>query len=605
MLTLFSTRRSKVDKGLSRIFKRRLTVALVAMLCVAAVVALPAFAYAANSPVDSTTVTNSTVKVVWDASALTGTLHKPVMTVSGKPAPAFVNGTNVYCTVSLPDGDAAVTASVLDGSGARQVAAPWSFTVSEAPKFQRTAGFYPGNNQQFSSAQTSAWFKATDNTGITVATATVNGTAATVTWDSANSRYNISGFSAGLPVNTIVATVQDAAGNSTSNTWTFSVPLVGVAGSCAGNACHAGDYQTGHDYASGGTASGHTVAGTGVTGAKTKFDGSQGVTLTWKATQSFTLTSTISASSTNGTAAVSAAPGTSFTAGQTGVVNSNWAFPTKSVFWPAVNDGVQNAPATAIKGLTKDSVITCEDCHTGLNASGPHGITTNFGLDSNYPGDYSLAELSKQVTSTFVAANTSSPGMTNGTASGIKVAPRGSAGTFLNTNQANMLDGTTGSNAVICAKCHRLETVVPAGTNQGQSGQIYPIVTGANTAHNSHHQDTAVGQCVSCHVAIPHGWKAPRLLVDVPKYEGTPWVSENAVEDMGTIAALNNHPLIGADGDLPYANNAGAKPANNLALSGTVLWDEGQCDACGDHYGNAYGTGTHQYTYSVPVRIDF
>jgi hypothetical protein len=37
----------------------------------------------------------------------------------------------------------------------------------------------------------------------------------------------------------------------------------------------------------------------------------------------------------------------------------------------------------------------------------------------------------------------------------------------------------------------------------------------SNYPHMEHHGDTINGQgnCVSCHVAIPHGWKRPRLLV--------------------------------------------------------------------------------------------
>jgi hypothetical protein len=42
----------------------------------------------------------------------------------------------------------------------------------------------------------------------------------------------------------------------------------------------------------------------------------------------------------------------------------------------------------------------------------------------------------------------------------------------------------------------------------------------SNEAHMEHHNDLTTGQanCVSCHIAIPHGWKRPRLLV----YESDP-----------------------------------------------------------------------------------
>jgi hypothetical protein len=299
-------------------------------------------------------------------------------------------------------------------------------------------------------------------------------------------------------------------------------------------------------------------------------------------------------------------------------VNSNWALPTKSVFWPAVDDGVQNAPATAIKGLTWTSTITCEQCHTAFTANGPHGSSANAGLDSNYPADYSMAMLSKKVTSgsSFSTTNTAfaASGIAVGNMSLLGGTPGArTAGTAFQAY--NLKDGTTGSSAVICAKCHRLEQVVGAG-NYAVNGvtQTWPTVIGANTAHNSHHQDTSDGtaQCVSCHVGITHGWKAPRLLVDVPKYDGTPFVSENMVEEMGTIAGLNNHPLVGSDGWSQYSTGSGASTTpttTNTALAGTVLWDESQCDACGDHYGNLHKPAQTDAAGiaagAVPVRINF
>ena len=51
-----------------------------------------------------------------------------------------------------------------------------------------------------------------------------------------------------------------------------------------------------------------------------------------------------------------------------------------------------------ITGLTATSVITCEDCHTGFTARRSARCSHNWGLDPNYPGDYSYAELTKYVT---------------------------------------------------------------------------------------------------------------------------------------------------------------------------------------------------------------
>ena len=394
----------------------------------------------------------------------------------------------------------------------------------------------------------------------------------------------------------------------------------------AGDAAHG--FVNGVNHGGGGyvAASGHNTDTYGSIGAKTKFDGSQGATLTWTATQDFSVTTSKAA------AAMSVAPGTSFTTGQTGTVTSNWDFPTTSVFWPAEDSTdatiAQAAPATAMRGLTSKSVITCQDCHTGLNAAGPHGAAQNWSLDANFSADYSMAGLTKKVTGTGSVGGNGllDAAWTGYSTSGIYEAAPATSGSTPASRFAYQAGWTSGNN-VICAKCHRLETAFRAataleGTNTlGTSGLSYPSVEGANTAHDNHHQDTTDGtaQCVSCHVAIPHGWKAPRLLVDVLKYEGTPYVSENAIEDMGTLAALNNHPVIASTGFLPYSISSGTANAvgsdYNIAHVGTVLWDESQCDACGDHYGadgnrgltttstpaagSTYGNGS-----AVPVRIN-
>ena len=408
------------------------------------------------------------------------------------------------------------------------------------------------------------------------------------------------------------------------------------AAEAAGNncvVCHAGKYAAHgfgfNDGASGPyplpnnitVASGHNTTTYGTIGAFTKFDGTSGTPLlTWTASQTFTI-STLKSQN-----ALSVPLGTAFTAGQTGVVNSTWNFPTLSVFWPSVdttgNVG-QPAPAGAIKGLTANSVITCQDCHTGLNTGGPHGAAQNWGIDPAFPGDFSMAGLTKKVTAgVAMPSGAFSP-------SGIMVATNTTGTPLQNWQRTDKwANGTSGANAVICAKCHKLETAlrgyIPANGETsrtvGTSGLLSITVEGANTAHDSHHQDNTDGspQCVSCHVAIPHGWQAPRLLLDVENgtFAGTPYESANAIEAMGSIAALNNHLAVPSTGLLPYATGNGAPmdPAAggsyNIAHVGTVLWDEGQCEACGDHYGNTvtsatpgqgapYGNGN-----GVPVRID-
>jgi len=358
--------------------------------------------------------------------------------------------------------------------------------------------------------------------------------------------------------------------------------------------CHTGTHAA-HNFDA--TASGHNTTTFGVIGAKTKFDGSQGVKLTWESEASVVLTAPVAGNA-----------GT-YSIGQTGTVNSTWSFPTINVFWGSSD---ASAPATAIKGLTKDSIITCQDCHTGLNAAGPHGAAQNWGLDPAYPGDYSYAELTKYVTcnSQYASTDMSEPNRTK------YLTPLSVSGISMRsalTSSAPLIsrtDGTKGANAVICAKCHDLENVSLAADN----GTAYDSVEGANTAHDSHHQDQLDGsaQCVNCHVGVPHGWRAPRLLVDTdtdaapyldPQHLGTTRASSTGKntgdtrnpltgfngQGMQSLSGVNDHTLGGSNGTpgwQPYGTGDGKATATlNLAHTGMAYWDESQCQACGDHEG--------------------
>ena len=100
------------------------------------------------------------------------------------------------------------------------------------------------------------------------------------------------------------------------------------------------------------------------------------------------------------------------------------------------------------------------------------------------------------------------------------------------TNSAINFDGK--NHAIICSKCHRLENFdvgmmderAPSLQNwKLPSGLATDTVTGfvntsaiggSNVAHGQTHFDSNAGaaQCVNCHIAIPHGWKRPRLIVN-------------------------------------------------------------------------------------------
>ena len=410
------------------------------------------------------------------------------------------------------------------------------------------------------------------------------------------------------------------------HTSSTGIPMAGLMGPllAAGEAecldCHKDPHEA-HSFEM--KVSGHNTTTYGSPGAKSKFDGSQGALLKWESEMTTTIVG--KAAGNNGT----------YTVGQVATMTTTWDFPTKNVFW-ASNDA--SAPAHAIKGLTKDSVITCQDCHTGLNAGGPHGAAQNWGLDPNYPGDYSYAELTKYVvTNNAYSSATATGGVlildparysTPLSVSGIAMFPGAAAHSMITSTSVastasvpgwvpgvtalgNRTDGTDGPTAVICAKCHDLENYYPGGT----TGTGTPTVEGSNTAHDSHHQDQLDGsaQCVNCHVGIPHGWKSPRLLVNTdvdaapyfdPQAIGTTRATSTGMQTgdtrlpagvfgagfnrqgMQALSGVNNHTLGLADGTQPYSTGDGtATTTLNLAHFGMAYWDESQCQACGDHEG--------------------
>jgi hypothetical protein len=351
-------------------------------------------------------------------------------------------------------------------------------------------------------------------------------------------------------------------------------------------------------------ASGHNTTLLGKVGAFSKFDGSQGITLKVEAEKSFTsmpATYFVEAGFQAATTPL-AWVGSNVATGATTTMTSKWDLPTAQTFWKT---GDAEAPSTAVTGLTWNSVITCGDCHTGLAPAGPQGAAaTNWGLDPNYPGEYSMATLTKQVTDNFNVA-----GIQPLSVSGIAVRSSLTTGSVL----ADRTDGTQGGTAIICAKCHDLMNQVPLIAG----GSITPTtpVVGSNTGHNSHHQDATDGsdQCVSCHIGVTHGWKVPRLLVNTgaseapyldPKatgttrtnnavqmyrWNGTAWVADNVNlpgrynrEGMESLSGVDNHTAIKDSTDPAVFPAAGL---NTVATDDMIYWSEAGCKACNDHTG--------------------
>jgi hypothetical protein len=165
-------------------------------------------------------------------------------------------------------------------------------------------------------------------------------------------------------------------------------------------------------------------------------------------------------------------------------------------------------------GMTRDAPMACTDCHIGgtsAEAVGPHGSSVKWMLDPAYPANWENAAMSENTTAYPATSATPSYVLT------------------------------------ICGKCH-------AG------------LTNANSAHASSHHTTR--GCTSCHIAIPHGWKRPRMLISYTVDQGTPYVASgrNASNTLASFSATVSH--IG---------------------TATISWPEGSdCTACnGQHTGGS------------------
>jgi len=365
--------------------------------------------------------------------------------------------------------------------------------------------------------------------------------------------------------------------------------------------CHKGQYAA-HSFNE--TASGHSTTTYGKKGVYTKFDGSQGVTLI--DTEDDTVT-------------------------------TDWDFPTVNVFWGSTDP---SAPPTAIKGLTKDSVVTCQDCHTGLSATGPHGAAQNWDIDPNYPYPFKYAILGGPAGAksfTDPALNYRASGLATGaatpatlsagipaSASGIKARIASNLSTSTNapvqiksTNPADLMitnynnypdgrgaeyiaDATSGRYAVICAKCHDLYNYASLPTTSaldngwGNAGpDSYEGLHGAHaggTARNGNDVGRIDGRsdCAACHVAIPHAWRQPRLLVNgfTGTYQlGGSWDPVNKVVVGATAVASVADPFPYFQGrGMPFSTGVGA-----MAPAPAVSPGNGPNDAKDDHSANAFG----------------
>lgn len=265
---------------------------------------------------------------------------------------------------------------------------------------------------------------------------------------------------------------------------------------------------------------------------------------------------------------------------QENTITQHWPLPTANVFWSQANAvkklAGETVTATVVatdypevamsnRGFASaaeataaintevgwGSVITCYDCHTELEGlEGPQGANAaNYGLDPNFPDDWTKAELTSwdptgmrsiATTSggtnpyyTTIGAQIYTPDDSSVPATGNLVYNNPStvatlwAGQIYNVGapaSQGYSMGNTSPKRFICSKCHKLVNSFQGqaieGNGRGNRSNALNYMGFSNYPHMEHHGDMITGQgnCVSCHVAIPHGWKRPRLLV----YESDP-----------------------------------------------------------------------------------
>ncbi len=362
-------------------------------------------------------------------------------------------------------------------------------------------------------------------------------------------------------------------------------------------------------------------------GVRTMFDGSQGITL--KDTEEDTVTTA-------------------------------WDFPDKNVFWAS---GDASAPPTAIKGLTSDSVVTCFDCHSGDVDwfTGPHGASARWAIDANYPYPFKYAILgSSNATSNPAAANFGVPPSASGIkariASQIATGGPNSGPGVKSTLPANLMvtnylqfpagtggqyiaDATSGQYAVICAKCHDLYNPTAGNTGSGDPAAVdngwgnagpdsYEGMHGAHaggTERNGNDVGRIDGRsdCASCHVAVPHGWSQPRLLVNgytgpyllkggFPAQPGfEPTVTVNSVADPFPYFQGRGMPLlagVGVTAPAPATSPGNgpndAKDDHSFNAFGKPVWEEAACISCsGSNTGVGWAGLEHRGLTSEPAKL--
>jgi len=147
---------------------------------------------------------------------------------------------HLYCYPPvLADGVHTVTATVKSTTGVTYTCPQWTFTVAQGPTISNVR---PTADTTVTTLTPIVSAKITDNVGVTAVSATVNGVPATV-GTPVSGVYPITGFTLADGPVTVAVTASDAAGNTTSKSWTFRVNTADA--TCIAAGCHP-TYATGH-----------------------------------------------------------------------------------------------------------------------------------------------------------------------------------------------------------------------------------------------------------------------------------------------------------------------------------------------------------------------
>jgi hypothetical protein len=340
-------------------------------------------------------------------------------------------------------------------------------------------------------------------------------------------------------------------------------------------------------------------------------------------------------------------------------IEQEWPLPTASVFWSQSNAvkeyldpsfvttasvaatdsplvamnfrGFPSAAAGAAAIRTDvgwDSIITCYDCHTELQGlAGPQGANAaNYGLDPNFPDDWTKAELTSWDPTGMRSIETTNGGTNpyyttigaqihtpeteadtykklniifNDPSTATTVAP----GAFYNigtpASQGYSM-GNSDPKRFICQKCHKLVNSFQGqaieGNGRGNRSNALNYMGFSNYPHMEHHGDTINGQgnCVSCHVAIPHGWKRPRLLVS--ERDPAPYKRQWVFAGMGSTTTAKD-----PNADLSNGNWGYIGPGSSSTLYGLP----GALDSNGNVFEThlekvSAGSGSHKELEAIP-----